>query len=103
MKGQQSRDVNENKVIAAIGYIWILFLIPLLLKRDSDFAQYHAKQALVLFVVGTVIGFIVWVPIIGWLLGIGSFILFVIGIVNALSGEKKPLPVIGKYAEQLKI
>jgi len=29
--------------------------------------------------------------------------LSILGIVNALSGQKKELPLIGKYAEQFKI
>lgn len=101
-KGNSS-DVEQNKGIAALSYIWILFLIPLLTKKNSDFAKYHAKQGLVLFIFTTVVGFIMWIPIIGWLLGIASFILFIIGLVNALGGKKEPLPLIGKYAEGMKI
>ena len=37
------KDVEENKLIAAVGYLGILFLIPLLAKKDSPFAQFHAK------------------------------------------------------------
>ena len=44
------QDVENNKVIAAIGYIWILCLVPLFLRRRSAFAQFHAKQGLVLFI-----------------------------------------------------
>ena len=43
-----SKDVEENKAMAAIGYLGILFLIPLLANKDSPFAQYHAKQGMVL-------------------------------------------------------
>ncbi|MFA7253359.1 MAG: hypothetical protein WC107_02285 [Patescibacteria group bacterium] len=97
------RDIEENKALAALSYIWILFLVPLLLKRDSTFAQYHAKQGLILFLVWTIIGFIFWLPIIGWLLGLGVIILFVIGMINALTGKMQPLPIIGKYAERMNI
>ena len=103
MENIKSDDVGDNKIVAAIGYFWILFLIPLLLKRESDFAQYHAKQALALFIVSTVIGFFVWIPLIGWLLGLATIVLFVFGVVNALSGQKKPLPVIGKSAQKLNL
>jgi hypothetical protein len=37
------KDVADNKLVAALSYIWILFLIPLLAKRDSKFCQFHAK------------------------------------------------------------
>lgn len=98
-----SNDVEQNKGIAALSYIWILFLVPLLTKKDSDFAKYHAKQGLVFFIFSTIVGFIVFIPVIGWLLAIFDFVLFIMGLVNALGGKKQPLPLIGKYAEGINI
>ncbi len=102
-----SKDVEENKAIAAIGYLGILFLIPLLAKKDSPFAQYHAKQGMVLFIFEVIFSFIVVIPILGWVISpIGwlfAFILFIMGIINALGGKKQPLPVIGQFAEKIKI
>lgn len=103
-----SNDVETNKAMAAIGYIGILFLIPLLAKKDSAFAQYHAKQGLTLFVFEILIGILTWVPVIGWLLigPIGyliAFILFIIGLMNALGGKQQPLPIIGKFGEKINI
>lgn len=106
--GGSSSDVEQNKGIAAIGYIWLLFLIPLLAKKDSPFAQYHAKQGLVLFVSSVIASILYGVPVLGtFILGpVASlivFILFIIGLVNALGGKTAPLPMIGKYGENLKI
>jgi len=100
---KSGNDVEQNKGLAAISYLWILFLIPILTKKDSAFAMYHAKQGLILFIVTTVTGFVVWIPVIGWLLGILSLILFIIGIMNALNGKMEPLPVIGKWAEKINL
>lgn len=104
----ESKDVEENKVWAAIGYLGILFLIPLLAKKDSPYAQYHAKQGLALFIAGLIVGVASALPLIGWFLiapigGILLLILFIIGLINALGGKTQPLPVIGKMAEGLKI
>ena len=44
------KQIDENKVIAAIGYFGILCLLPLILKKDSPFAQFHGKQGLVLLI-----------------------------------------------------
>lgn len=98
-----SSDVEQNKGIAAISYIWILFLVPLLTKKDSDFAKYHAKQGLVFFIFSTIVGFIAFIPVIGWILLIVDFVFFIMGLINALGGKKQPLPVIGKYAEGINI
>jgi uncharacterized membrane protein len=45
------------------------------------------------------------IPIIGWYLiapigGVAIFILWIIGVVTAATNNKKPLPLIGKYAEK---
>jgi len=100
--GVNEQDVNENKAMAAIAYLGILFLIPLLAKKDSPFAQYHAKQGMILFIVWVVASFVIWIPILGWIMGILLFVLFIIGIVNVLGGKMKPLPVIGSLADKFK-
>lgn len=100
-------DVEQNKLWAVIAYLGVLCLIPLLAKRDSAYAQYHAKQGLVLFVAGILLGFVSWIPVIGWLVGmvgwIAVLVLMLLGIMNALGGKTTPLPVIGQYADQFKL
>lgn len=94
-------DVEKNKVMAIIAYI--LFFIPLLAAKESQYAMYHTNQGLTLFLAGiavSIIGSII--PIIGWflILPIGSLVVLVIGIIgiiNAIKGEAKPLPLIGKF------
>ena len=100
---QKDKDIEENKTIAAIGYIWILCLIPLLLKKNSKFAQFHGKQGLVLFIVD-IIGFVFfWIPFFGWLLGLLLIIVSIIGILKALSGGYWKIPVIGDFAKKINI
>lgn len=102
-----SKDVEENKVVAAIGYLGILFLVPLLAKKDSPYAQFHAKQGMVLFIFSIILGFIMIIPFLGWIIGAVGYlftvVLFIMGLVNALGGKKQPLPLIGQFAEQIKI
>jgi uncharacterized membrane protein len=97
-----AEDIEENKVIAALSYLGLLVLVPLLAKKDSPFAQFHAKQGLVLLVAWVIIGAVTVIPILGWIIGIlGSiflFVCFIMGLINALSGEVKELPLIGQYA-----
>ncbi len=33
------KDIEQNKGVAVLSYLWILFAIPLFLKRDSKFSQ----------------------------------------------------------------
>src|SRR3989338_4462877 len=43
-------DIADGKFFAAIGYISLLCFVPLFLKRDNKFAQFHGRQGLVLFI-----------------------------------------------------
>ena len=92
-------DIDKNKIMAVVAYI--IFLIPLLAAKDSPYARYHTNQGFILFLTAVVINLVGYIiPIIGWffILTIGNlfvFVLFVMGIVNALQGDVKRLPLIG--------
>lgn len=101
-------DFEQNKVFAIVGYIGILFLVPLLAAPNSRYARYHANQSIVLFIATIVASGAFFVlghiPFLGRVLGvvgsvvwIASLVLMVLGIVNAASGKCQPLPVLGKF------
>jgi len=96
-------DIESSRLVAALSYIWILFLIPLLLKRDSKFAQFHAKQGLVLFVIELIATLIMWIPLVGWLLFVIIIILAVAGVIRAYNGEWWKMPYIYNWSEKIKI
>lgn len=83
------KDVEENKVMACLSYVGILFLIPMLAKKDSKFCQEHARQGAVMFVALL----ISVIPVIGWLLGVVVLVLDVIAVVNTLQGKYWKIPV----------
>ena len=103
--GFDSKDVEENKGMAVLSYIGILVLIPLLAKKDSKFAQFHAKQGLVIFIGEVIISVIGVIPFIGWLIWFVGWIFLVVisimGIVNALKGQAKELPVVGGLSHKI--
>jgi uncharacterized membrane protein len=58
------KEIEEGKTFAAIGYLGILFLVPLLAAKDNKFAKFHGKQSMVLFgvgIIGWIIAVILWV------------------------------------------
>src|SRR4030042_3154861 len=87
-----SNSSSDDKIIAAISYIWILFFIPLFLKKDSQFCQFHAKQGLVLFVASILLWIINVIPFLGQIIfffgGITLLILAILGFINAFQGRK---------------
>jgi uncharacterized membrane protein len=51
----------EEKAFAALSYVWIMFLVPLILKRDSKFIVFHVKQGLILFIAEILAWIVLWV------------------------------------------
>lgn len=93
-------DIRNNKIWAAIAYLGILFIVPLLVAKDSKFARFHANQGLILFVCLVIANVLSYIPIIkffAWIVDIALLVLMIMGILNAAKGEAKELPVIGKY------
>ncbi len=103
-----AKGQDDGKMWAFLAYLLSIigFVLVLLLKKDNKFAMYHAKQSLVLFILAigiSIIGSII--PVIGWfiILPIGNLVilvLWIIGIINALGGKEKPLPLIGGFADK---
>ncbi len=98
-------EVLEGKFFAAVGYLSILCFVPLFLKRDNKFAQFHGRQALVLFILEAVAFLLVVVPFVGevvfrlacFVFGIFSLA----GIVKALMHEYWEMPVIHQIASKI--
>lgn len=107
MPSFDKKDIDDNKIIACLSYVGILFLIPLLAKKDSKFCQEHAKQGLTFFIAGIILGVISMVPLIGWLVGFfGWIVMLVIGlvaIIKTLQGQFWEIPVIGAYRHKINL
>ena len=103
-----SKDIEENKTMAILAYLSILVVIPIVMARESKFAMFHVNQGIVLAVIEILAGVILrvlgWLPGIGFvvrivisLIGIVCLILLIIGIMAALNGQAKKLPVVGNF------
>lgn len=101
------KDIEQNKVMAILAYLWLLVLVPIFAARESKFATFHANQGLILAIAEIALGLVSlilgWIPILGilisivcWIAGLCLLILAIIGIVNAANGKAKELPIIGK-------
>lgn len=96
-------DEQQLKTISAVGYLGILFLLPYLMFPKEKFAVFHANQSLVLLIAAAAVNILGGaIPFIGWFIvlplgNIAVFALFIIGLINALNGHMKRLPVIGGF------
>ena len=101
--GAKDPDVEANKGMAALSYVWVLCLIPLLGKKDSKFAQFHAKQGLVLFIIDIVAGLIFWLPIFGQLLIIALVVISIVGVIKAFNGQWWKIPYVYDLSKKINL
>ncbi len=94
-----TKEIKEGKIWAFLAMLFPLFgfILVFLFMRDNVYANYYAKQALVLFLFGVIVSWIPLINIIGWLIYV---VLWFWGWINALSGKKVPLPLIGHFADK---
>jgi uncharacterized membrane protein len=105
----------DGKTIAIISYFsligWIIAYV-LYNNNKTKLAAFHIRQSLGLMLTAVALYIVMFVflfiPVLGWLISIliwialvGIFILWVIGLVAAINGEEKPVPVIGTKAQEI--
>lgn len=104
--GITRKDIEKNKWIAGISYIWILFILYWLV--DSKFVKFHAKQSLMISIAE--VFFALSKPILFFLPNYGTFadimvalllILRIIGFIYGITGQVKKVPIIGDLSEKL--
>lgn len=106
--GSGASNTSNERLMAALGYVGILCLIPLVFARNSAFAQVHAKQGLVLAIIGVAVQMLsstLWRAPFGGLfvslIGLGIFIVSIMGILKALKGEKFEIQYISDWARKI--
>lgn len=93
---------NPNaKLFSILAYFGILWIVGLLAAKDDLFVKYHVNQGLILFILGVAGGIVGVIPLIGGIISaivsVVCFVFMILGIVNAVKGEMKPLPFIGNF------
>ena len=99
----------DSKVTSVLSYFGLLWLIAFFFGKKDEKSIYHLKQGFGLLVVGFLFGIVLQIlfsvsPTIAGifsLLGIVLLVLFIIGVINAVKEEQKPLPLIGKSFENI--
>ena len=84
-------DIQENKDIAALGYVWALSIFVYLYKRQSPFVRHHARQGITLCLLSIACWFI---PFAGRVLELPVLALMIMGFLNAAQGRYASLPLI---------
>ena len=100
-------EQRPDKSIAIIAYLTLIGLIVAFVMNNDKkqpFAAYHIRQSLGIMLAGLALGFINIIPILGWIVfivrAVFLFVCWVVGLVGALNGQEKPVPVLGKHFQE---
>jgi uncharacterized membrane protein len=96
----------DPKVVAILAYItlfgWIAAVI--LNNPKKPLASFHVRQALGIMLCGFALGIISIIPILGWIIAflgmIALLVFWVMGLIGAIKGTQKPLPLIGDLSQE---
>ena len=103
---------SENQgLMIALSYLWLLALVPLLVEKEDQEVQWHAKHGLVLMVAELVLWVVVGilsaipvvqclVPILWALLSVGILVLHIMCIVKGVNGERLKVPYVSEWADK---
>ncbi|MBE2219364.1 MAG: hypothetical protein IAE90_14225 [Ignavibacteria bacterium] len=110
-------DIEDGKMMAILAYI--IFLVPLFAARDKKFAMYHTEQAIALwiafiaiYIVITILTIIVnqisstlgcVISILGILPWLAYIVLWIMGLMNAVGGKVKELPLVGAWGAKFNL
>ena len=95
---------KKDKIAAVLSYLgWFFWIVAFVIRNRNDaLSHHHLNQGLVLAVAGTVAGvlsrFHGMFSFAAGVLGLGVFVLSIMGIVRALKESREPLPVVGDIA-----
>ena len=110
-KGSQGTGLEPN-VAGLLCYVlgWVSGIVFLVLEKDK-FVRFHAVQSIIVFgafsVVNAVFWSLTWIPwvgilfiILGSLVGIFAFIMWIVLMLKAYNGVKYKVPIAGDIAER---
>ncbi|MBQ8217962.1 MAG: hypothetical protein IJZ91_08410 [Oscillospiraceae bacterium] len=99
-KKTASSFAKNSKLLAALSYLGVLFVLPFLFNSKDSFSVYHAKQGAVLFLFSILSGILKSFPIVGAVLTLFKWFCIYKGMSNAINGIIQPLPYIGQLGEK---
>ncbi|MBF0195661.1 MAG: hypothetical protein HQL71_13950 [Magnetococcales bacterium] len=94
-----------SQVMAAMSYLGILALVPLVINGRDPYVGFHARQGLVLWIWEVLAVFSLAIPVIGRIFfqtsSLICFLLSVAGLISILLGKAWKLPIVGNLATKL--
>jgi uncharacterized membrane protein len=116
-------SADNGKNVGIISYItiigWLIAYFGMHQNNKTELGSYQLRQTLLLHIVSFLVSWILgmifaaiffssgfatgWFSIVGinWIIRVCFIILWLIGFIGAVNGEKKPIPLIGERAQTM--
>ena len=102
---------TDDKTAAIVSYLTLIgFIVAVILhgSNKTRLGAYHLRQSLGLMLTAIAVWVVAmmfaFVPFAGWLISLAAwvalFVLWVIGLIGAINGQMKPVPVLGEYYQK---
>lgn len=98
---------TEDRTVAVLSYITIIgFIVAIVMhqSRKTQLGAFHLRQVLGMVLTAAAGAVCAVVPILGWivwiLVVIGLFILWLVGLLAALKGDMRPVPILGEQYQR---
>lgn len=110
---EAQNNVDNGKTTAIVSYItligWLIAYFAMHQSKKTSLGSYHLRQTLLLYICAIVYQIIVrvvimTVPAIAMVLslvGLIFLVLWILGLIAAINGQEKPMPLIGEKAQDL--
>lgn len=100
------REVGvSSRTLAAMSYLGVLCLVPLVMNRNDSYVQFHARQGVMLWMWEVLAIYTLLIPAVGHIFfrisSIACLVLSVIGVLSVLLGRAWKFPIIGDWAAHL--
>lgn len=110
---------DNGKTAAIISYLtiigWLIAYFAMHKDNKTELGSYQLRQTLLLNIVAIVLGwglgFVLGILIvstgifaliyISYVLQLAIFVIWIVGLIGAINGEKKPMPLIGEKAQTM--
>ena len=114
---------DNGKTVGIVSYLtiigWLIAFFAMHKDNKTELGSYQLRQTLLFHIASIVLYWVLgmlftaiffssglvtgWFSIVAldWILKVGLFILWIIGFIGAINGEKKPIPLIGEKAQTM--
>jgi uncharacterized membrane protein len=102
---------TDDKTTAIVSYLTLIgFIVAVVIHgtKKTRLGSFHLRQSLGLMLSSIAVAFaatiFAFVPFVGWLAALaawfGIFALWIVGLLAAINGEQKPVPVLGAHFQK---